>query len=204
MNALDDGVHAYVISLVSRTDRRAALPHLIERLGLPAVVFNAVDGTAADVPWWWRASPGAWGCRQSHLAVLAAAPRTGPVLIVEDDADIPVGFPDLLADLLGRVPGDWEAIMLGGEHRTRRPPVRVAPGVVRCHRTCRTHCYLLRGEGVEIAFGSAKESTTHWDGRLSVRLGFRKATYAPDPFLVGVTGSPSSIPDSRPLPVGLV
>lgn len=195
------GLNAYVISLARREDRRAAVPALVAALGCRVEVVDAVDGAAVDVPWWWRASPGAWGCRQSHLGVLTRAPREAPVLIVEDDADVPDGFTERLGELLALVPADWEAVMLGGEHRTRRAPRPVAPGVVRCHRTCRTHCYLLRGEGVDIAAGAARESTTHWDGKLAVRLGFRARTYAPAPFLVGVTGSPSDLPDSRPLPI---
>lgn len=197
-------VDAYVISLASRADRRDRLPQLVDRLGGGASVLDAVEGAFARPPDSWVASPHAWACKESHLRALRLAAPDRPVLIVEDDADVPPDFLGLLRDLLGRLPGDWEAVMLGGEHRTAWPLEQVSPGVVRCYRTCRTHCYLVRGTGIAVARNSAAQARTHWDGLLATQLGRRRRAYAPYPFLVGTTGSPSSIPDSRPPSVGRV
>ena len=53
----------------------------------PVERFAAVDGTTVQIPERWPESPGAYGCLQSHLAVVlqARALNRESVLIMEDD-----------------------------------------------------------------------------------------------------------------------
>lgn len=188
-----------MISLVRREDRRAHVAQLPALLGLPVRVVDAVDGRLVPPPVWWGGSDGAWGCKLSHLRLLSTAARNGrPLLVLEDDA-LPVdSFAARFGAFMRAVPDSWEAIMLGGEHT--RSPVPVAEGVVRCVSTCRTHGYLLRRGAIAAAVKAAKAAANHWDGPLASALAQRGSTYAPDPFLIGTTRSPSDLPDSRPLP----
>lgn len=183
---------AVVLSLARRPDRRAYMAATIGRLGFPAEIVYSVDGETVDVPSTWRSSPGSYGCAQSHRAVLADA--TGSILVLEDDAHIPADFAARLETVLVAAP-DWEVIRLGGEHIA--PAVPHTPGVVRCSRTLRTIGYIARGHVLGASVAMIDRCHRHWDQDWMVMLS-RYRTYAPDPFIVRPTGSPSDIPDSTP------
>lgn len=187
---------AFVITLPRRTDREgfvadlaALVPHL--------EVIHGVDGLEPADRRDWRSSAGAWGNRESHRRILQAAAGVDSVLVFEDDALAPAHLLDAMDHLIAMLPQDWEVLMLGGEHV--RPPLWVAPGLVRCVRTIRTHAYVARGEGIALLADIAQRSTRHWDHALARTLGLRGRTYAPDPFLVRAARSPSDIPDSVPI-----
>jgi GR25 family glycosyltransferase involved in LPS biosynthesis len=189
-----------VITLRRRRDRARNVERILAALGpdWPVEVVSAVDGAALTAPpAAWSSSAGAWACRESHLAALAG-PRVSSLLVFEDDAVLPPDLGERLDGLVSVLPGDWEGLWLGGEHR--HWPTPYAPSVVRCVRTFRLHAYLLRGDAVPVAALVCRRSAVHWDQELALALGRRGRTYAPDPFLVGVDGSPSDIPDSTPLP----
>lgn len=189
---------AFVITLPRRADRQPQVAALCAALpGLE--VIEGVDGATVEDRGPWRSSAGAWGCRESHRLVLEQVLAEGAdsVLVFEDDAVAPPDLPQVLDKLLADVPADWEAVMLGGEHV--HMPRWVDTGLVLCVRTIRTHAYLLRGEGISTALQVCRSAVRHWDHELARVLGGRGRTYAPDPFLVRATPSPSDIPDSRPL-----
>lgn len=191
---------AFVITLPRRVDRRVhveALSAIVPGLE----VVEGVDGREMAERGRWLSSAGAWGNRESHRRVLehAYAEGAGSVLVFEDDARVSADFPAALGRLLARLPADWEAVMLGGEHV--KHPTCVSGGVLRCTRTIRTHAYLVRGDGITTALHAARQAASHWDHLLSRLLGERARTYAPDPFLVTVVPSPSDIPDSTTLRV---
>lgn len=185
---------AFVISLESRPDRRATLPLQLENLGFPVRVFDAVDGKLYPPPVsrFYTCSDEAWGSSRSHVGVLTKA--KGTVLVLEDDVLIRPDFRDKMDQFMDLVPPNWEALMLGGEHAL--PPEPVLPGLVRCVRTIRTHAYVLRAPLVREALRVIEGTRRHYDITLGVWLGGRDRTYAPSPFLIGYSGSPSSIPDS--------
>lgn len=187
-----------VITLRRRQDRARNVERIVADLppGWPIEIVAAVDGATVSAPPSWSASTGAWACRESHLGVLTAGARES-LLVFEDDAVLPPDLAERLAALVAGLPEDWEGLWLGGQHRLAAVPY--GPGVVRCVRTYRLHAYLLRGHAIGTAAEVCRRALIHWDLELALALGRRGRTYAPDPFLVGVDGSPSDIPDSYPL-----
>jgi hypothetical protein len=147
--------------------------------------FEAIEEATVPMPPTWDKGPGAWGCLQSHRAVLdsAIADKVSSLLVLEDDA-FPVADLASKAELfLSRVPDDWNCLMLGAQHI--RPPISVSPGVVRCVASIRCHAYALRGDLMPMlsVFWQCNK-TDHCDLILSSLMRNYKA-YAPDPLLIG-------------------
>ena len=162
--------------------------------------FEAVEGSNQVLPPTWKKGAGAWGCLQSHRAVLDSAIADGvsSLLVMEDDA-FPVDDFAVLAEIfLSRVPDDWNCLMLGAEHLL--PPVPVGPGVMRCVASIRCHAYALRGPLMPMlsVFWQCNK-TDHCDLVLSSLMTHYK-TYAPDPLLFGQEAGRSDIrPRDEPL-----
>jgi GR25 family glycosyltransferase involved in LPS biosynthesis len=173
---------AVVINLPERQDRlhQFSAP-------FPVRVFSAIGGT--DRPDWYS-SPEALGCALSHRAVLSET--EGTTLVLEDDAVVPADLEERVWELLDTVPRDWELLKLGGEHLV--PALSMGPITDICKHTARTHAYLVRGDMRERLIGVIDTSRVHWDAAYATLR-----AYAPRPFLVHTSGSPSSIPGSRPL-----
>ncbi len=193
-----------VINLPRRPERLARFAAATAATDWPFAApqpFAAVDGlTAPPPPPAWPHGPGAWGCLQSHRAVLAAAlaDGVGSLLVLEDDAHPAPDLAARAAPFLAAVPADWACLMLGAEHLV--PPAPVAPGVVRCTTSIRCHAYAVRGPLMPMlaAFWQANQ-TDHCDLVLSALMP-HFPTYAPDPPLFGQAAGPSDItPDTYPL-----
>lgn len=134
-----------VISLARRPDRLAAF---LERAaaawpGQAIDLIPAVDGQAEPPPSWWKTTPGAWGCYQSHRRAIGSALADGVerLLVFEDDATFAPDFPARLAAVT--VPADADWLYLGGQHLKRPDPV--CDGLVRGVNVNRTHAYALLG-----------------------------------------------------------
>jgi hypothetical protein len=183
-----------VINLARRTDRWSRFRSAMDRWPFAtAERFDAVDGAACTPPATWSHGVGAWGCLQSHRAVLdaAIADGVGSLLVLEDDAQPVEDLPRRAAEFLSAVPDDWNCLMFGAEHLTR--PTPVAPGVVRCGLSIRCHAYAVRGPLMPMlsAFWHRNE-TDHCDLVLAALMG-HFPTYAPDPLLVGQAAGDSDI-----------
>jgi hypothetical protein len=155
--------------------------------------FEAVEGSNQVLPPTWKKGAGAWGCQQSHRAVLDSAIADGvsSLLVLEDDAFPVDDFARHAEVFLSRVPEDWNCLMLGAEHLL--PPISVGPGVVRCVASIRCHAYALRGPLMPMlsVFWQCNK-TDHCDLVLSSLMGHYK-TYAPDPLLFGQEAGRSDI-----------
>ncbi len=119
--------------------------------------FAAIDGTLPEnkPPREWKVTPGAWGCLQSHHAIIKRGITEGwkNVLIFEDDATItkPDTFERDLNQCLDELPSDWEQFYLGCEHLNQPTdiPTIVSPHIHRTANGNRTHAYALTSEGMK-------------------------------------------------------
>ena len=125
-------VHARVLSLTHRRDRRALLQPLVAAWGLrPRLRTAVVDAVyPAD------------GCRASHVAALEEALRLGedPICVLEDDAEATQDdFRDTLR-LVREVDEEWEGILLARVIHAAKP---VVSGLLRVTSARTTAGYLV-------------------------------------------------------------
>lgn len=191
-----------VINLKRRPDRLEEFNKLVSACWpfRKPELFEAVDGSQYPLPQGFREGQqgghGAWGCLQSHRAVLAAAVRDkiGSLLVMEDDASWDDGFTDRVGEFLRAVPDDWQMLFLGGEHKMPPQKISDAGGVVRCFHLCRTQCYAVRGDMIRTMYsvwhGTAVD--THLDNYFGPHMP-KYRIYAPDPPLVAQAGGYSDI-----------
>jgi len=196
------------INLDRRADRWQRLQEHFADMAWPLGCverFSAVDGHNVTPPKWWRAGAGAWGCHQSHVAVMQRAIQDGisSLLILEDDALIVPRFAEQFAAFLHIVPQDWDGLMLGGQHL--EPPQIIAPrrgeipGLLRVRNGNRTHAYALRGKYLIAAHqhlcdyqDHAKRPRQHVDHRLGM-LHKQFRIYAPEPWVIGQAAGSSDV-----------
>lgn len=192
-----DGV--YLINLKRRRDRIVRWEKLVKEIGGWPLrdwqVVEAIDGGNDTVPFPidWHSGGGAWGCRQSHIKIHQDALMAGheSILILEDDCEIRDDFITKLTEFLNKVPEDWEALMLGGQHM--KDPELIEEGLVRCKNTQRTHALAFRGRAIKDVYQMYCGTNVHIDWRLGPFLGRRRQTYAPHPLLIGQTAGKSDI-----------
>ena len=175
--------------------------------------FDAVDGATCTVPSVSSIPAGAWGCLQSHLAILRKAMlhglhRDGGIVVAfEDDAVFAPDFRERSLDLISRCPGGWDMIYLGGQHThgSERHPRRVADGIVQAYSVNRTHAFVVRGAAIAAAYVHladlgliAATPHRHVDHRLEeLHRSGRLAVYAPERWLVGQREGSSDVTMSR-------
>lgn len=181
-----------VISLANRSDRRKVITESLKREGLNYKIFDAIPAPKVR-PDNWKLSLPLWGCRESHIRVLEAATR--PTLVLEDDAHIPLGFADKLAELIEELPDEWAVLRLGGAHV--RPPQPFSKKLLISHGALYPHAYLVR-EPSSIVHG-ARSMNIDWGSYFKIQDRRNHQTYAANPWLIDTTGSPSDIPDSVPI-----
>lgn len=178
-----------VISL-GRPDRQEAFVARAERA---SVQFRWADGVVETRPDYFRGSNGAWGCARAHGTLLMSG--HGDLLVLEDDADLPVDFWVQFDAACAKLPVGWGLLKLGGQHI--KQPLPIADGLVRPRYMIRTHAYFVHSNYREHVAAAAVGATGAWDGHFA-RLDHFGRSYAPSPLIVPVYASPSDIPDSLP------
>jgi hypothetical protein len=190
----------WVINLKRRADRLTRFCAEIDKAGWPfqqPQVFYAIEGDKVGVPKYWQTGGGSYGCLRSHITILERAIQDdiNSILIMEDDAVFMDTFAEDVREFLGKVPQDWQCLMLGGQH-VNSQPIPVLPGLVRAGGgggIQRTHCYALRGrEVMKALYGVWSNAAVHCDWVMGPCMA-KFNTYAPDPFLVGQSDGPSDI-----------
>lgn len=138
-----------------------------------------------DVQNKWEAGGGAWGCMESHRAILRECIMDGveSVLIFEDDAEPIATFNESFKNFIKELPPDWDGLMLGGQH-FGTAPVQIVPGIVKSRDCGRTHAYGLRGKMLRDTYAMWHSFFNHCDYALGPFTQHYKV-YAPDPFLFG-------------------
>lgn len=166
--------------------------------------FPAVDGKDVEIPKWWTAGAGAWGCYRSHLAVLEDClhEHIESVLIVEDDAVFLPAFSSNVRRFVSCLPENWRWIYLGGQHIELHAgePRKINDWVYRPYNVNRTHCYAVRGrEAIETLVEHLRaESTFAKDHHIDHHLGELQkqnfeGLYVPRTWLVGQLDGPSDV-----------
>ncbi|MEY2481894.1 MAG: glycosyl transferase, family 25 [Verrucomicrobiota bacterium] len=136
--------HRVCINLDRRPERWERMQGRFAAAGVGAVErFAAVDG-GGGVPASWLYSSGAYGCLQSHLAVVRQARALGweSILIMEDDVLFADGFHDEFQQRVRSLPADWDMLSFGCLHYD--PPDPVAPGLGRLRISFSTFMYAIR------------------------------------------------------------
>lgn len=137
--------HQICINLDRRSDRWSRMQSRFSANGLNLVVrFPAIDGSRLNIPASWQSFPGAYGCLQSHLAVVEQArEKTQPsVLIFEDDVVLAPELDKIFDRYMDQVPPDWDMLYFGAIHGP--PLIKVAGNVVRVRHSLSTFAYALK------------------------------------------------------------
>jgi hypothetical protein len=137
--------HRVCINLDRRPERWERMQARFAEVGLGAVErFPAVEGGDLQLPADWPESAGAYGCLQSHLAVVRQARAQGreSVLIMEDDVLFAPGFHEEFVERVRGLPDDWDMLFFGCLHHD--PPAPVAPGIGRLRASFSTFMYAVR------------------------------------------------------------
>jgi hypothetical protein len=188
----------YLINLDRRTDRlESATREFASKTDLHPERWRAVDGSLQPLPPGWTAGHGALGCSLSHRGLLRHLLDQGveeAAMVFEDDVVFDRRFREKWPAFLAKVPADWDAIFIGGQHETH--PTPVCPGVVKCHRTGRTHAYVLRGRYMRYVLDGWDQHRGHIDHWWRENQSTWNV-YAPEVFLCGQGASRSDI-NNRP------
>lgn len=191
-----------VINLDRRPDRLAGFYARLDGR-LDALPYPATDGLEEPAPPWWKTTPGAWGCYQSHRAVIDYALAIGidSILVLEDDATFVHDFLQRLSAL--EPPADCQMLYLGGQHLSRPRPG--PPGFVVGRNVNRTHAYAVLGRtALEILRDHLRPDPALWRSRHHVDHHFgilhreeRIRVYAVSPWLCGQAADTSDVSGRR-------
>ena len=157
--------------------------------GLGAVErFPAVDGRKLVLPAAWPESSGAYGCLQSHLALVreARAQEQESILIMEDDVVFADDFRARFQERVRHLPSAWDMLYFGCLHY--EPPEPVAPGIGRLRTSFSTFMYAVRRTAYD-TFISLNERERDPVDRTNVILQKRFRCYCFMPHLAWVDDS---------------
>ena len=137
--------HKVCINLDRRPERWQRMQARLaqHRLG-PVTRFSAFDGRTLEIPPTWTGRSGAFGCMQSHLAVVRQArhDRLENVLIMEDDVLFDEEIHAKFEKYKANIPSDWDMLFFGCIHSV--DPVPVSEGIARLRCSFSTYMYALK------------------------------------------------------------
>src|SRR6266566_6886907 len=145
MNLSEFLPHQVCINLDKRLDRWERVQSRFVENGIDRVVrFAALDGRSLDIPSTWQSFPRAYGCLQSHLAVVKEARKKAQpsVLIFEDDVVLAPNFNTKFATCVEQVPADWDMLFFGAIHG--QPLIKVADNLIRVTHSLSTYAYAMK------------------------------------------------------------
>lgn len=144
----------FVINCKHRPDRLERVKNHLADSGMAdvsKVTFTpAIIGDWTTCPAGWMAGRGAWGCLRSHERiaedVMHERDENGVMtvknyLVLEDDVYFLENALEDLNIFMNLLPGDWDQLYLGGQHR--RKPVPLGNGLLIGISVNRTHAYAL-------------------------------------------------------------
>ncbi|HXQ70018.1 MAG TPA: glycosyltransferase family 25 protein [Pyrinomonadaceae bacterium] len=137
--------HKVCINLDRRPDRWQRMQAEFARHGIEDVRrISAVDGSTVQLPANWNHTAGAYGCLQSHIAVVQEARRLDhkSVLIFEDDAVFDPELEAKFSSFAEQVPVDWDMLYFGALHKDE--PTMLQDHVYRITNANSTFAYALK------------------------------------------------------------
>lgn len=137
--------HKVCINLDRRPDRWQRMQAEFARHGIEDVRrVSAVDGSTIQLPANWNHTAGAYGCLQSHIAVVQEARRLDhkSVLIFEDDAVFDPELEAKFPSFAEQVPTDWDMLYFGALHKDE--PIKIRDRVYRITNANSTFAYALK------------------------------------------------------------
>ncbi|KAJ1973433.1 hypothetical protein H4R34_005076 [Dimargaris verticillata] len=148
--------HVYVVNLETRTDRRDLMSILMQYAGLDVEFFpGTTPGTLGFVPGAKQRpkslTKGQLACWRSHMNVYRDVMIQGyrHALILEDDVDLEIDTKDLLAEMIPRLPNDWDLFYAGfcGSVNKNDRVDELDPPLLRFYNTGCTHGYVVSLRG---------------------------------------------------------
>ncbi|KAJ1972525.1 hypothetical protein H4R35_004625 [Dimargaris xerosporica] len=148
--------HVYVINLKSRTDRKDLMSILMQYAGLDVEFFpGTTPDTLGFVPGEKQRpkslTKGQLACWRSHMNVYRDVMVQGyrHALILEDDVDLEIDTKDLLAEMIPRLPKDWDLFYAGfcGSVNNNDQVDELNPPLLRFYNTGCTHGYVVSLRG---------------------------------------------------------
>src|SRR5713226_781545 len=133
------------INLDRRPDRWEKMRSRFSESGIDRVLrFPAIDGSSVEIPSAWQSFPGAYGCLQSHLAIVENACKKAlpSVLIFEDDVVLDPDLDANFARYVKQLPADWDMLFFGAIHG--QPLIKVAGNIIRITHSLSTYAYALK------------------------------------------------------------
>ncbi len=166
--------HKVCINLDRRPERWLRVQERFARHNIgPVERFSAIDGKRLSLPAQFKFSAGAYGCLQSHLAMVKRAreARLPSVLFFEDDVIFHPEFEERFPRYVEQLPSDWDMIYFGAGHMDG--PVKISDNVIRLQKSYSTYAYALRSTAYDAFIELASQEEFQVDayyGKLQKRF----------------------------------
>ena len=174
---------AYYINLPHRVDRRVRFEKTAQFIPVQKVIrFEAIDGSGMDETW--PGTPGAWGCRESHIRLLEVAKKEGlqKFIVFEDDAVIKKTFAKKFNEFLSLINDDWDMIYLYAKNHYIKP-IKLNKNVMQLQNTLGTVAIVYNARNIDIIINKLK-SDYRWVDSCMADLHITLKVYAPVKSLV--------------------
>ena len=152
IKCLDDITNVFYINLEHRNDRKEHVEKELNKLGIQAKRFNAIN-----------MKDGAIGCSMSHLKILEEAKKNKleHLLVVEDDItflDVTL-FKNQINNFFKLHNNDWDVILFAGNNM--HPYEKIDETCVKVNRCQTTTGYLVNGHYIDILANNVKIGLTN-------------------------------------------
>ena len=175
---------AYYINLPHRVDRKISFEKAAKFLPIKKIIrFEAIDGSGMDETW--PGTPGAWGCRESHIKLLEMAQKEGlkKFIVFEDDVTIKNSFTKKFNQFLSLIDDDWDMIYLYAKNHYLKP-IKLNKNVMQLQNTLGNVAIAYNSRNIDIILNKLKNDY-RWVDSCMADLHLTLKVYAPTKSLVG-------------------